>query len=197
MCLLLETIKVVDRHLFNIDAHNRRAAASRLELFGASDTLDLGSIEIPPHLGAGVYKCRVLYDTEIRSVEFQPYAPRILRTLRLRAADDLEYRHKYADRSRFDELLAGADADDVLIVRQGRLTDLTFANIVFSDGHNWVTPAQPLLNGTKRQLLLARGDIREEPLAPADLSRFTVATPINAMLGLGEGGWVDVGEIRW
>jgi 4-amino-4-deoxychorismate lyase len=187
MCLLLETVNVRNRQLQNIEAHNLRATNSRRILFGLEDTLDLRDfISLSDDLDDKLYKCRIVYAQTVQQVELQPYIPKRIQTLRLVLNDAIQYEHKFLDRSYFDKLLQSANADDILIVQHGLITDSSFANVVFYDGKNWVTPARPLLFGTKRQILLERGVIQQREIACTDLNRFTHAALINAMLDLGD-----------
>jgi 4-amino-4-deoxychorismate lyase len=196
MCLLLETVKVQNRRLQNIEAHNLRAANSRRILFGVEDMLDLRNfITLPDGLDGGIYKCRIVCAQTVQQVELLPYIPKRIQTLRLVLNDAIQYEHKYLDRSCFDRLLQIAYADDVLIVQHGLITDSSFANVVFYDGKNWVTPAQPLLFGTKRQILLERGVIQEREIACKELNRFTHAALINAMLDIGDIPFISIENI--
>jgi 4-amino-4-deoxychorismate lyase len=103
--------------------------------------------------------------------------------------DDIDYRFKYADRRRLQSLFARrGDCDDVLIVRNGLLTDTSYCNIVLYDGQDWWTPDTPLLPGTARQRLLDEGLIRERRIRVEDLPRFEHIRLINAMLPWEVGG---------
>ena len=196
MCLLLETVKVQNRQLQNIEAHNLRAMNSRRILFGAEDMLDLRNfIKLSDHLNSGIYKCRITYAQTIQKVELLPYIPKRIQSLRLVLNDRIHYDHKYFDRSSFDKLLEDAAADDILIVQHGRITDSSIANIVFSDGKNWVTPRQPLLHGVKRRILLEKGFIQEEEIKLEDIHRFTHASLINAMLDIGDTPFIPIANI--
>jgi 4-amino-4-deoxychorismate lyase len=196
MCLLFETVKVHKRQLQNIEAHNLRATNSRRTLFGIEDTLDLRDfISIPDDLGNGIYKCRIVYAQTIQQVEFIPYIPKQIQTLRLIVNDAIRYEHKYLDRSTLNRLVQNADADDILIVQHGLITDSSFANVVFYDGNKWVTPAQPLFHGIKRQILLKKGLIQEEEIALKDLYRFAHAALINAMIDIGDTSYISIANI--
>ena len=186
MCLF-ETVKVQNRRLQNIEAHNLRVANSRRILFGVETMMDLRDfITLPDGLDGGIYKCRIVYAQTVQQIELLPYIPQRIQTLRLVLNDAIQYEHKYLDRSFFDKLSQCANADDILIVQHGLITDSSFANVVFYDGKNWVTPTRPLLFGTKRQILLERGVIQQREIAYTDLNRFTHAALINAMLDLGD-----------
>jgi 4-amino-4-deoxychorismate lyase len=110
-------------------------------------------------------------------------------------ADSIQYEHKFLDRSCLDKLFETTLADDVLIVKNGLLTDTSFANIVFFDGDRWVTPSTPLLHGTKREYYLEIGRIKEVELTVDDLPRFQKAMLINAMLDLETGPSIEMKNI--
>ena len=187
MSLLFETIKVVNKTLINIDYHNARVNRSRQELFNAIDAWDLRSIAIPPLDSGQVYRCKLVYLKKIISIKFYPYTIRPLRTLKLIECPDLDYSYKYFDRSNLEILkLSNNQADDIIIVQHGRITDCSYANIVFYDGAKWVTPANPLLKGTKRQQYIDNQLIFERDITISDLQYFTNARIINAMFDLEE-----------
>ena len=108
-------------------------------------------------------RCRFIYNAQgIQHIEIVRTARRIIGSLQLVDADDFDYSHKFADRSRFDLLSKNIEADDILIVKNGFLTDTTYANIVFKDKtEHWFTPSTPLLAGTKRAQLLAENKIEK------------------------------------
>jgi 4-amino-4-deoxychorismate lyase len=196
MFLLLETVKVQNRRLHNIEAHNYRVANSRRILFGLQDTLDLQDfISLPDDLDDKLYKCRIVYAQTVQQVEFLPYIPKRIQTLRLVLNDAIQYEHKYLDRLYFDKLLQSAHADDILIVQHGLITDSSFANVVFYDGKNWVTPARPLFHGIKRRILLERRVIQERKIEPNDLQQFKHAALINAMLDIGDIPFISIENI--
>jgi len=188
MCLLFETIRIENGAASNIGLHERRMNRTREVLFGMNDRIDLGPV-LDPLLtySPGTCRCRVTYDRGIRSVEISPYTRRIVRSLRLVECDEIDYGFKYEDRSTLDRALAMRDGrDDVLIVKNGVVTDTSFSNIAFYDGVSWFTPARPLLPGTRREELLLSGALIGADIAPGDLPHFRKACIINAMIGLGE-----------
>jgi 4-amino-4-deoxychorismate lyase len=196
MCLLLESIKIVDRAFQNLDAHTARLNRSRIELFGSPDRIDLHDVlKVPGDLTEGVYKCRVIYAETIRGVEFVPYIPRIIRSLKLVDGCNLEYEYKYLDKTQIDRLKSGKNADDILIVKEGSITDTSFSNVIFFDGVSWITPARPLLKGTKRQLLIDAGRILEEEVKASDLKYFHKAVLVNAMLDLDVNNFIPIKNI--
>ncbi|MBE0680095.1 MAG: aminotransferase class IV [Bacteroidales bacterium] len=184
MCRLFETIRIIDGRPGNLDLHEQRLNRARRMLFGLNDDLRLSDyIRVPEERRSGIFRCRVVYGQTVVSTEFTPYVPAAVRTLRLVHADTLTYDHKYLDRSSLTGLIERNLADDILIVREGCITDSSYANIVFSDGQQWVTPDTPLLCGTMRKRLLLDGVIKAERITVDSLGKFTHFRLINAMLG--------------
>lgn len=183
MYRLFETIRIADGEPQNTGLHEKRLNSSRRKLFGSTDEISLdGHIRVPLDCLTGVYRCRVIYEESIISTGFIPYRPAAVSTLKVVHADDIDYSLKYLDRSCLTCLIDRGVADDVLIVKNGFMTDTSYANIVFTDGRQWFTPDTPLLHGTMREKLLREGAIKEEGITVADLGRFTHFRLINAML---------------
>lgn len=142
------------------------------------------TIRIPADLGLGLHKCRIVYDTEIRDIAFLPYTPKAIKSLALISADDIGYDFKFEDRSHLNHLYQQrGNCDDILIVKDGCLTDSYYCNIAAWDGQKWLTPHRPLLAGTCRARLLSEGVIQEAELRPKDLKHFSHIRLVNAMLG--------------
>src|SRR5512136_1970009 len=120
MCQLIESVKICNRQLYNIDAHNNRVSYSRRAVFALENKLDLRDhIKLPDTLDNGLYKCRVIYAEKVHKVEFLPYTPKPVRTLRIVHSDVIQYQYKLLERSCIDVLFQDANADDILIVKQG------------------------------------------------------------------------------
>ena len=118
---------------------------------------------------------------------FAPYTPRKINTLRLVDGHDIDYALKYADRSALERLREMRDScDDILIVKDGCLTDTSYSNIVLENSHGLFTPDTCLLNGVRRRHLLATGQIRETRITPADLSTYNRLYLINALLDISD-----------
>ncbi len=187
MSLLLESIKIQNRALQNIEKHNARLNKARKELFGLTNFIDLREIiKIPTELTESIYKCRIIFNENIQSVEFLPYSPQKIKSLRLVNGDDIKYEYKYLNRAAIENLKINCGADDILITKKLRITDSSFANVALYDGKSWLTPTHPLLKGTKRQSLIELGKIKEEDIFLNDLRCFQKIVLINAMLEFDE-----------
>ncbi len=182
--LLIETIRTRNRHLENIKWHNERFNKTRKYLFGINEIIDLKIIiKIPSDLPRNVHKCRILYDKKIRKIEFIPYQKKIIKNIKLVMANNIDYDFKYADRSYLQDLLNKSNADEIIIVKNGLITDASYANLCFFDGEKWLTPATPLLAGTRRAKLIYENKIHEKDIRLSDLRFFKKIKLINAMMG--------------
>ncbi len=184
MCLLLETIKIVEHNLINLEYHQQRVNRSIRDLFNKNARINLaGEIKVPDYLGKGLYKCRVIYNLEIKKVEYIPYKQPGITTLKLVTCNDLDYSYKFENRQAITELLElKGRCDDILILKNDLITDTLFCNIIFSDGNNWITPSKPLLKGTQREYLLDKGKITEAKIKSRDIHNFNSFKLINAMI---------------
>jgi len=178
--LLLETIKIEEGKVCNLFYHQERVNKSRKALFSSTDILMLQKHIEPPK--NGLYRCRVLYDTQIQNIEYIPYSPKKIHTLTI-VTSDLEYEYKYANRNELNQLLASVSSDDILIEKNGYLTDTSIANIAFYDGIQWFTPKIPLLKGTMRAKLLDEGFLKTREIKKEDLTHYTQVALMNAMIG--------------
>ena len=183
---MLETIKIENGKLCNIFFHNLRFNNSRKELFGCRDFIKLENIlKVPSEQRLGLYKCRLIYSDTVKKPEFLPYHKRKIKNLKLVVCDSIEYNYKYENRECLNELLElKQNCDDILLVKNKRITDTSFSNVVFSDGKKWITPSTPLLKGTKREKLLSDGKIVQDEIKVNDLKYFQKAALINSMLDL-------------
>lgn len=184
MCQLIETIQVKNGVLQDINYHKQRFRKTRMKIFGCKPDIDLSDfVLLTPELKNGLYKCRVTYDSQIRNVEFESYKPKTIASLKIVHCNTIDYKYKYKNRSDINELYKRRKkCDDVLIVKNGYITDTSFCNVLFFDGKDWYTPSTPLLEGTKRQKLLEKNIIKEKGIKVSDLRQFRSAMLINAML---------------
>ena len=179
--LLLETIRIEDGVIHNLKYHQQRCNRSRQILFDSHDVLDLfACIEAPK---SGLYRCRILYAEHLHSIEYIPYTPKEIHSLKI-VSSDIEYSLKYANRDALNALLASnQDVDEVIIEKKGYLTDTTMSNIAFFDGKQWVTPLNPLLEGTMRAKLIDEGFLHPKEIKREELQNYSQVALMNAMIG--------------
>jgi len=179
--LLLETISIIQGIAQNIGYHNQRLNRSRRELYGTDNQIELNDHIYPPN--EWDYRCRVVYGKDIESIEYIPYTPRDIQKI-LIVESDIEYSHKYLNRSKLDQLLAQySNYDDILIAKDRLLTDTTIANVAFLKDSRWYTPKSPLLHGTTRQRLIDSGFLSMEDIDKHSLVEYDSFAIMNAMIG--------------
>lgn len=191
----IETIKIVDGQFQAVDWHIRRVIHTSVS-YGASVNIDRAFSALPDCCSQGVFKCRIVYDTEIRDVSFSPYSKRSVKSLKIVDGDGLDYSFKYEDRSQLDSLRELRDGcDDIIIVQNGFLTDTSYTNIVLENSDGLFVPDTYLLNGTMRQRLLADKIVTECPVRTCDLKYYDRIILINAMIGLEDNVSLPVSQI--
>lgn len=186
MYRLFETIKISHGIMHNISLHNERFNRSRKQLFGIDVELKLEDfICLPENISGDLYKCRIVYGKRIEKVEFLLYQLRRINSLKIVENNDIMYSYKFEDRSIINQLYELKEkCDDILIVKNGMVSDTSYCNIVFSDGIKLFTSTTPLLNGTKRQKLLNEGIINEIEIKHKDIHQFKKAILINAIIDI-------------
>ncbi len=186
MSQFLETIKIKQGSLQNISIHNERFNRCRKDIFGIEETLLLEKkIHLSKSTENGIFKCRVFYNKLISKIEINPYEIPNIKSLKIVHDNYIQYPYKSENRDTINRLFAlKAECDDILIVRNGFITDTSYCNIVFSDGNSLITPATPLLKGCKRELLLRNKTIFEKDILLSNIHLFKKAYLINAMIDL-------------
>lgn len=186
MCPFIETIRIENGKAVNLGFHNYRFNRTRRDIFECNLPVNLADF-IQPREYTERTRCRVEYQEEVEKVEYLPYTLRPVNSLKLVTSDGLDYTYKSTDRQKLDELFRQrGEADDILIVRDGFLTDTSIANIALWNGSQWETPEVPLLEGTMRASLLGKEMIVPAAIRLQDLSRYSLIRLFNAMIGFGE-----------
>lgn len=193
-----EVIKVQNGRFCNIDYHKRRMNRTTLAFCGKEIVLPLSDEDIPLEFRVGIVKCRIVYSLNIESIEYSHYRFRQLKCLKLVMDDNIDYSYKYADRSPLDALMQQKeDCDDILIVRNGYITDTSFSNVVFEDYKGGLyTPSTCLLAGTKRASLLDEGIVKEREIKVSDIENYSKIRIVNAMINFSDNIVIDVSHIK-
>ena len=184
----LETIKVLNGEIFNINYHQKRYE-SVLKSLGIKPFEQLIDYINPPK--DGLYRCRLVYTPIKISVSYHKYEIRDIKSLKIVYDNNINYSKKSTNRKNIDSLFALKNkADDILIIKNSLVTDTSIANIAFYDSAKtdnknegvWLTPKKPLLKGTTRARLLDEGKIIEADIKVTDLSKFSKIALLNAMI---------------
>jgi len=194
---LLESIRLIDGHFPLLDYHQERVDRSRKLLFPKCPGLKLRKIlaeaQYPQE---GLYKARLIYGEELEELQFIPYAPKQVNSLKVVAADHIRYSKKLANRVAINELLAmRGHCDDILMTLSGFITDASYANVALFDGSTWYTPSVPLLRGTRRAYLLDKGVVKSSVIRKKDLQYFECLRLMNSMLPWEEAPTIPVARI--
>lgn len=188
MCLLFESIKLQDGQFVRLPYHQQRVNKAFAALFPGDEPISLFEALSRHILPAnGVYKCRVVYAGVVQSVECTPYVRREIKSLKCveTSVDSCEYKleERSAFKAGFD--LRG-DCNDVILVKNGLITDTSYSNIALFDGTEWHTPRIPLLYGTNRAELLEKGKLIAKDIPVEDLKKYQQIALFNAMVEFGE-----------
>jgi 4-amino-4-deoxychorismate lyase len=185
---LVESLKLKDGIVQNLEYHQRRMDRSMAELFPGAGKINLAeAISIPENAKSGTFKVRVLYGLSIEKIEIEPYILRTIQSLKVVHHESVDYHLKYSDRQILQELFAQkGNCDDIIIVKNDLVSDSYVANLLFFDGEKWFTPTTPLLKGTKRQFLLYKGIISELEIREEDIPGFQKVGLINALVDFEE-----------
>lgn len=176
----LETIKIFNGEIFNLDYHQRRYE-SVLNHFEISKVHNLKDFINPPK--EGLFRCRLVYDFNKIDVSYHEYKQREIKSFKLVYDDKIDYSFKSTNRATIDNLFASrAECDEILIVKNSLISDTSIANVAFYDGKKWLTPKVPLLKGTTRARLLDESKIYEADIRVEDLSNYTKINYFNAMI---------------
>lgn len=181
----IETVRIENGIMCNCDFHDARIAATFSKYFPLKAAFTLNDIKADLNPETGRCKLRVSYSGDDRNLSIEKYTVREIRSAVAVECSDAEYSFKYEDRSLFSSL-SNDNYDEIIVLKNGLVTDSSFSNLVFYDSGKWFTPETFLLNGTMRQKLLADNIIREKKIAADDIKKYEKISFINSMLDLGE-----------
>ncbi len=199
MCQFIETIKLKDGNFFHLNYHQERVDRTFLKFFPSKAPYNLEtilkSIQKPEN---GLYRCRIVYDSSTQKIEFIEQEEREIKTLKIVECNSIDYSYKYLNRELIQELAKQKqNYDDILIVKDGVVTDTSIANILFYDGIKWITPDSPLLPGTTRARLLKEGIIETTGIMVQEISNYLSFQVVNALIAFDKNRFCPVKNIRF
>ena len=188
MCQFIETMCVEQGRITNLDYHLERIKNTRKHFWNTEKTVPTDQLSALAATQDSRAKLRFVYDKEnIYDLSYTPYSTRKIERLKLLENNDIEYSYKSVDRTALNLLKAQTEpTDEIIIIKQNRLTDTSYTNIALFDGSQWITPSTPLLKGTRRAQLLDAGRLIECEVLATDLKSFQSISLINAMMDLEE-----------
>ena len=199
MYQFIETICYENGSFQRIELHNQRCNRTRHHFFGKQQDIHLELLlSVPAHLTKETVKCTVTYSIDILNIEYVLYEIRPIRSLRMVADNPIDYAFKYADRTRLNSLYSErGQYDDILIIKNGLITDTLYANVIFMHNNVWYSQTNPLLLGTRLQYYLLEGCVTPALLRPTDLPLFSEARIINAMISIENSPIIPINEIHF
>lgn len=197
---LFETIKIQNLRIQNPEFHLERIRNSRSTLWNNTKTNDFENLfnelelkELKELIPEQIYKLKVIYNSQSNQFTRTPYYKRNITSLKPVVADGLEYPLKYTDRRNIEHLLSDSLKDkedkensDIIIIKNGFVTDSSYANLVFAKNNELFTPKECLLKGTKRAKYLKEGQILEKSIRAEEIQLYDSVFLINSMLDIGE-----------
>jgi 4-amino-4-deoxychorismate lyase len=175
--IYFETIKCEDNEIFNLEYHNKRVANT----IG----LNINLQEYIYPISEELLRCKVIYnDFEILNVEYFPYRKREINSFKLIFNDEISYSKKYLNRENLDELFSKKEnCDEVIIIKNGIVTDTSIANIAILYEDTWLTSKNYLLSGTTRARLIEERVLIEKDISVKMLKKASKIALMNAMIG--------------
>ena len=151
---LFESIREEGGQVHLLQFHQARVEPSCRQLFQKKCPWKLITI-LPLLPTTGLCKLRFLYIDHAFSFKLVPYKARKTESLKYVKINTYNYDLKFTDRCGIDQAFAlRGGCDDVLMTKNGLLTDTSYCNILLFDETDWITPSQPLIKGAQRDYLL-------------------------------------------
>ncbi|MBE2894457.1 aminotransferase class IV family protein [Spirabiliibacterium falconis] len=181
---LFETLAVLDGVVQNPHLHQARYQHALASLYpkSAVKLCDFAQLAIPPAFQTGLVRARVDYNATAFAVQFFSYQRRTFTQFKPVVCDEIDYAFKFADRSLLNALYAQrGECDEIIIIKNGLVTDCSIGNLCFLKNGVWYTPKTPLLAGTQRAKLLVEKRIVLADITPQELTDFEQIRVINAL----------------
>ena len=102
--MFLETICIKNRAVQNLKEHISRMKKTAAHFGFSAPELPSLDVLLPESLRDKKIKCRIVYKETIRNIEFEAYKPKVIRSLMLVDAGNIDYRFKYSDRFELNAL---------------------------------------------------------------------------------------------
>ena len=195
--ICIETICVENRRLVRPEYHNARLNKTRLDLWASRDLWKLEDLlPVPDFVTNERHKLRITYDKQIQDIRWEKHVPRQIRKLKLVYDESVDYRYKYDNRTTLNGLYEQrADADEILIIKNGMVSDSFYCNVAFFNGQAWFTPTTNLLPGTQRSFLLDAGIVKETAISEKDIKKYTHIRLFNALTEWNTAPELEIGMI--
>ena len=181
---LFESICVEDYKLKLSELHQKRMDDAYFKYFNSKNKWSIEKIFDSLKIQSNhKYKLKINYSDIEYEIILEKYSKNKIKSLKCVELNNYSYDLKYTDRSVINRnYKLKSFCDDILIIKNGLVTDSSYCNIVFFDGLRWVTPKQPLLNGVQRNFLLTKKKIFEKKIYVNQITKYKSFVLINSMI---------------
>lgn len=195
MYQFIETIKIKNGKFQNLSFHLQRMKNTIMDFFNIDFITNIDNLQIPEIYINDVVKCRIIYSSKIDSIEFLNYEIKKINKLKIIEDNNIEYDYKFLNRQRLDYLYnLRNDCDEIIISKNGLITDTSYSNIVLEKKGKYYTPNTPLLKGTKRDFYLKKKIIVPITISIDNLFEYENIRLINSMIDLEESPIIKISK---
>lgn len=176
-------IRNLDLHLERIQSSLIYSSGGVLSGVGNSMLIQIKEILRSFQISGQAQRVRVLYDENGLDIEASPLMIQYPTTFRCVDVDhNFDYSYKFADRQVLNEaFLKRNGKEDVILIRDGWVTDTSKANLAFRKNDKWYTPYFPLLAGTTWKKLVSEQSLLPRPIHVDHIALFDVVRTFNAL----------------
>ena len=181
---LFESIKIENGKIFLTESHQKRINKTFDKFYKKENPWELkqifSKINVPQN---GLYKMKFNYSEKKYKIEFKKYLLKKIVKIKCYEINDFTYSFKFSDRRKIEYFYTKKlDCQDILMIKNGYLTDTSYCNIILFDGFSWFTPEKPLLEGVQREKLLESKMISKTKIKLNEINDFKQFKLINAMI---------------
>ena len=181
---LFESIKIENGKIFLTEFHQKRMDKTFNMFYHKENPWKLkqifSQIKVPLN---GLYKMKFNYSEKKYKIEFKKYLLKKIAKIKCYEINDFTYSFKFSDRRKIEYFYTKKlDCQDILMIKNGYLTDTSYCNIILFDGFSWFTPEKPLLEGVQREKLLESKMISKTKIKLNEINDFKQFRLINAMI---------------
>ena len=195
----LESIGVYEGQAPLLPYHQARVDRTFAAFYPGQNSLDLlelwQKINFPPEK----VKWRIAYNAHEHNAEILSFPERKIEHLQIVKDDTIEYAYKFTERDRLDVLYRekAEPSDEILIVRNGLLTDAYYYNVVVKTESGLLTPRTPLLAGVMRAYCLEKEQVQLADIRMNDLRNSEGVYLINALHPLERAAFIEQEHMIW
>lgn len=171
-----ETIKCDDYEVFNLEYHKRRISNTISKNFALEEYI------YPPN--EKLLKCKVIYNRDdILDITYDIYTPREIARFKIIEENNIIYDKKSTNRTIINSLFSKKGlSDEIIILKNGLITDTSIANIAIYYDNHWITPDKPLLLGTTRERYIDNGFLKKKDITIDMIKNCEKIALLNAMI---------------